>query len=105
MHAVQRPECRMKAAQFAFGIPMCAAMGESDRKPAVLLQEPCMARKSVAGWLKIAEDERLDIGSIPALLQECGLDGAAQEAAVVVLACGLLGLQDRRHYSEQGKKQ
>lgn len=84
---------------------MCAAMGKRDRQPTVLLQKPGMPRKSVAGWLKIAENERLDIGSLPALLQEFGLYGAAQEAAVVVLRCGLLCLYDGRQNSKQDDKQ
>ena len=64
-----------------------------------------MAGKSVAGRLKIGKDEGLDIGGIPALLTELGLDGMAQEAAVVVFRCRLLCLQDGRQKSRQDDKQ
>jgi len=105
MHAVQGQEGGMEAAQLALAIPMCAAVGKRDRKSAELLQEPGMAGKPVAGWLEIAEDERLDIGCIPALLQELGLDGVSQETAVVVLRCGLLCLYDGRKNNKQDYKQ
>ena len=83
---------------------MCAAMGKRDRQPTVLLQKPGMPRKSVQGRLKIAENERLDIGSLPALLQEFGLDGMAEETAVVETVDGHLSMERRKEASQQGKK-
>lgn len=83
---------------------MGTAVGKGYRQSAVLLQDPGMARESVPGRLEIAENERLDIGSLTALLQELGLDGTAQETAVVELIERCLSLKYRKQASQQDQK-